>query len=112
MDKNFSWKNYWIFSIIVVVVTTIINWKIGVGFAIGTIAYFLKDKLLSKRFPHLDSNLQAFSSLAFYMFMQGVIIAATAIACWFIGKFPCFIAGFAGLILPINYFIVKGMIKK
>lgn len=112
MDINFNWKNYLIFAGLFSVTISIFKWKIGVGFIIGTIAYFLNDKLLSKRFPSLNSSSKAIGSVIIYILLQGLIIFATAVVCWFIGRFESFFAAFGALTLPTMYFIVSGIFKK
>lgn len=112
MDKGFDWKKYQIFALIVCGVAFILKWKVGFGFLVGTISYFLNDKLLSKRFPTLDSNGKAIGSVIGYMFLQGVVIFATAVVCWFVGRFESFFAAFAALTLPTMYFIILGIFKK
>lgn len=112
MDSSFDWKKYLIFAAIVVVATECFKWKIGFGFLIGTISYFLNDKLLSKRFPKLDSSGKAIGSVIGYMFVQGLVIIATAVICWYVGKFESFFAAFAALTLPTMYFIISGIFRK
>lgn len=112
MDKTFNWKPYIIFILIFSAIIAVINYRITIGLLIGTIAYFLNDLLLSKKFPRLDSNSKAVGSIILYMFLQGTIIVFAAVLTWFLGKLPCFLGNFAGLTLPTFYYLILRIFKK
>lgn len=112
MTKYFNWKPYLIFLGIVTVICLFINWRISAGLVIGTVTYFINDKLNEKKFPSLSGNGKALGSMTLFMLMQGAIIALCAVGCWFLGRLYSFLAAFVALTVPTFYFIIRSVSKK
>lgn len=112
MKTAINWKPYFICAGILSIVVAVFNWKIAVGFVIGTIFNFINLFLSSKKFPRLDGKAKAVGSALAVMTLEGLITVGMAIGTYFIGGIPCFLAGFAGMILPNLYFFIVGSISK
>lgn len=112
MSKDFNWKPYLIFIGIIILFCLFVDYRISLGLLIGTIVYFIKDKLNEKKFPNLNGTSKAMGSMIFFMLLQGFLIASTAMICWFIGKLAAFLAAFVALTVPTFYFIIRSVTKK
>ena len=112
MSKDFNWKPYLIFVGIITLVCLFVDYRISLGLIIGTICYFVNDKLNEKKFPNLNGTSKAMGSMMFFMLLQGFLIAITALICWFIGKLAAFLAAFVALTIPTFYFIIRSVTKK
>ena len=112
MSKDFNWKPYCIGAIIVALISCIFSWKIAFGIILGTITFFLNDKLNQKRFPPLDSKKKAIFSTLLIVTFQLVMIIVIALLSYYIGKLYAFFGTFAGLTIPYFYFIIRMLINK
>lgn len=112
MKLAINWKPYLIVSLILSIVTVFFNWRIGLGFLIGTCFNFFNLFLIEKKFPKLDSKKKTLSIAIAIMLFQGLLIAIMAVATYFIGGLACFLASFAGMIIPHFYFIITSLFKK
>ena len=114
MSKDFNWKPYYIGAAIVALFSCLFSWKIGFGIALGSLFFFINDKLNQKRFPSLDSNSKAIGSIIGIGFIQFIMIAIVAIISYYVGKLPAFFGAFAGMTIPHFYFMFKELrnIKK
>ena len=112
MTKDFNWKPYLIAVGIVTVACLFFNWRISAGLVLGTVTYFLNDKLNEKKFPSLSGNGKALGSMTLFMLIQGALIVLCAVGCWFIGRLYSFLAAFVALTVPTFYFIIRSVSKK
>ena len=112
MSKDFNWKPYLIFLGIVTGICLFINWRISAGLIIGTVTYFINDKLNEKKFPSLSGNGKALGSMTLFMLIQGALIVRCAVGCWFLGRLYSFLAAFVALTVPTFYFIIRSVSKK
>ena len=112
MSKDFNWKPYYIGVAIIVAISAIVNIKVGIGYATGSIFYYLNDRLNLKKFPSLDATGKAVGSMLLIMAVQGILVIIAGLTSWFIGKLPCFLACFAGLIIPSVYFFFMSYKKR
>ena len=111
MDKDFVWKPYIIGSLALIVILAIFNYKFALGALIGTIIYFINDRLNLKKFPKLDANSKAIFSMLSIMFTQGILTIGAGIGSYFIGGIGSVISCFAAQIIPSLYFIIVGAKK-
>lgn len=112
MSKDFNWKPYCVFVLVVSALISIYNWRIGLCIVLATLVFFINDKLNIHKFPSLQSKKGALLSLFLVVGIQGVLIVAIGLGSYYIGGLVSFFAAFAGLITPHLYFIVRNLIKK
>ena len=112
MSKDFNWKPYLIFVGIITLVCLFVDYRISLGLIIGTICYFVNDKLNEKKCPNLNGTSKAMGLMMLFMLLQGFLITITALICWFIGKLAAFLAAFVALTIPTFYFIIRSVTKK
>lgn len=112
MLKDKSFKVYFIIALVISAIAAIFNWKLGLGFALGTIVSYLNLFLNEKKFPTLDGKKKTISIALTVIVIQGLLTIALALATYFIAGLSCFLAGFAGMIIPNFVFIIMGSIKK
>lgn len=111
MRMAINWKPYLIFSVVISIIMAILNWKIGVGYLIGTIMNFFNLFLINKKFPKLDGKKKTVSIALIVMLFQGLLTAIMAIVTYLIGGLPCFLSSFAGMIVPHFYFVLMSLKK-
>ena len=111
MDANFNWKPYLITIIIVSVLVMIFNFNIGIGIVIGTVFYFINDRINLKKFPRLDTNMKAVGSMLGLMFVQGIFMIIGGLISYFIGGLASLLSCFLAQIVPSIFFIIKGARK-
>ena len=107
MDKNFVWKPYLFFVGILALITLVINYKITIGLVLGTLYYFLNDKLIVKKVPSLDSKLKVTGSFLVIGIVQFILITAVALLSYWIGGLYSFFGSFAGITMPHFYYLIK-----
>lgn len=111
MSSSFNWKPYCIGVLIVALLSCIINWRIGLGIILGSIYFYLNDKLNQKKFPHLDSKLKVTGSLFLIILLQFMMICGIALLSYRIGGLYSFFGAFAGMTIPHFYFIIVELTK-
>ena len=107
MSKDFNWKPYYIGVLVVSIIACIFSWKVALGIIMGSIYFYLNDKLNQKRFPKLDGKGKVIGSVMLIIFVQFLMICFVAIASYKIGKLETFFGAFAGMTIPHFYFIIK-----
>lgn len=111
MSKDFNWKPYIIVIIVISCLSCLINWRIGFGICLGSLYFFLNDKLNQKKFPNLDGKGKAISKVFLIIFLQFIMIVAVALFSYYVGKLYSFFGTFAGMTVPHFYFIIKELVK-
>ncbi|GEM_PF-5658974 len=111
MLKSADWKKYLIIVSVIAVISVFFNYLITVGIVLGTLCYFVNLKLAEKKFPRLDQKSVAVGGALAVIFAEGLITCIMAAGTWFIGRMPCFIGGFAAMIVPNIYFFIFGSKK-
>lgn len=111
MKTVVNWKPYLIIAGVISLIATILNWKIGVGYLIGTIFSFFNLFLINKKFPKLDGKKKTVSIALLVMLFQGLLTAIMAVITYLIGGLSCFLSSFAGMIMPHFYFIFVSLKK-
>ncbi|MDO4500793.1 MAG: ATP synthase subunit I [Erysipelotrichaceae bacterium] len=108
MLEQINWKKYQIFAVVFSLISLFFNWTIGLGFAVGTLIYFINLFISSKKFPRLDGKPEVILRALSVMLVQGILTILMAIGTYYVGKLPCFFAGFAAMIVPNIYFFIVG----
>ena len=111
MSKDFNFKPYLIGVLVVSALTCIFSYKIAIGIVLGTIYFFISDKLNQKKFPNLNSKSIAVSSVLLIGFIQFILIVAVALLSYYIGGLYSFFGAFAGITIPHIYFIIVELKK-
>ena len=107
MSKDFNWKSYYVVVAVIAIFSCLFSWKIAFGIVLGSLYFFVNDKLNQKRFPKLDSNSKAIGSIIGIGFIQFIMIVIVALLSYYVGRLQAFFGTFAGMTIPHFYFIIK-----
>lgn len=111
MGRDFNWKPYLIATAIVALLSCVFSYKIAIGIVIGTLYFFLNNKLNEKKFPHFDGKTKVVGIVFLIIILQFIMIVALAMLSYYIGGLYSFFGAFAGMCIPHIYFIIVELKK-
>lgn len=111
MSKGFNWKPYLIGLATVTLISCIFSLKVALGIVLGTMYFFLNDKLNQKKFPHFDGKTKVIGIVFLIIILQFIMIVAVAMFSYYVGGLYSFFGAFAGMCIPHIYFIIVELKK-
>lgn len=111
MSAELNFKPYLICVFIVSVLSCIISYKVGFSIILGTLYFFISDKLNHYKFSKINDKRIAIGKIFLILFIQLILIILVAYFSYRIGGLVTFFAAFAGIIIPHIYFIIVELRK-
>lgn len=111
MSREIDFKPYLLLILVICVITCIFSYKIAAGLILGTVYFFISDKLNQRKFPKLDSKGIAVANVFLIIFIQFILILGVALVSYYIGGLYSFLVSFAGITFPHAYFIIVELMK-
>ena len=111
MLENFNYKPYLICVLVASVITCVFSYKYAIGLILGTVYFFISNRLNQSKFPRVNSKGLAVGKVVLIIFIQFVLIVCVAGVSYYIGGIPTFLVSFAGIIFPHIYFIIAELRK-
>ena len=106
MLEKINYKPYLICVFVISIITCIFSYKCAIGFILGTLYFFISNKLNQSKFPRINSKGLAVGKVVLILFIQFILIVGVAGASYYIGGLSSFLVSFTGIIVPHIYFII------